>query len=217
MEHCRPGRGYRRRSERMIVASMGIDKDVGNGATGLTDRERAGLAETAATRAGRQRAWVLGVFLVFLVGATGLPAALAEDGVDAPGLALLALPALVTVIILVAFYVRRNRNQQWPLALGADRATRAAVRHAIRQGQTSDGRIDALVRDLQEYRAGHRRSVLAPAAVVAAANLIVIVAVQHLALRIVLAFGLVLVLAAAWVAHRDYRRLTAYRGLSPSP
>jgi hypothetical protein len=97
----------------------------------------------------------------------------------------------------------------WPLIVGADRQTWAAVRQALRDGRTTSPRVDALVRDWQ--RRWQTRRWLLPVSVVF--YLGAIAWSDDLGLRLLIATGTVLILAGVWRAEVTHRRLRRYRGL----
>ncbi|GAB3808967.1 hypothetical protein [Micromonospora zhanjiangensis] len=97
----------------------------------------------------------------------------------------------------------------WPLVVGADPDTRAAVRTALRDGRTDDPRVDALVRDWQ-YRWRIRRWLL-PVSVLCC--LAAVAWADDPGLQALLTVGGVAIGLAVWRAERTHRRLSRYQGL----
>jgi hypothetical protein len=180
----------------------------------LTSDERTRLAAAAADRAHRQVTWLFSG-AILIAAATFVVPLVVAGRTDTPlELVLLALPVTVFAIILVPFYRHsRRRGRPLPLAVGADRRTRTEVQRAIRARHTADRRIDALVRDLREYHHRSRWQTLVPAAVAVTVGLLLIGLFDHPVLRIVMAFAIVLVVAALWRVWLMHRRLVHYRGL----
>lgn len=181
----------------------------------LTPDERGRLAATAAARARRQAVWVFGGAVVFVAVVAVLPTIVTGDRIGSPlDLAVLAAPLVVFLVLLAALSLRlRRRPKQWPLAVGADRQTRAAVRRAIRVGYSADRRVDALVRDLRDYQLRQRQEILVPVALTVLLCCLLLVLFDNLALLVIAACSLALVLAGAWQGRRYRRQLVAYRGL----
>lgn len=98
-----------------------------------------------------------------------------------------------------------------PIVAGADPQTRAALYRALREGQTSDPRVDALLR--QWCHGWSRRRWLVPVA--AMFNLIAIFFTDEPAARLLLGLSALFILLAAWQTERGHRQLRRYRGLVP--
>ncbi len=97
-----------------------------------------------------------------------------------------------------------------PMIVGGDGVTRELVRGALRDGRTSDPRVDRLVRDwLHRWRA--RRWLLLVSAAVA---LSAAAWTDDRTLAAVLAVGTVCMLLAGLAAERTHRRLRRYRGIA---
>ncbi|MFB9237746.1 hypothetical protein ACFFWC_19660 [Plantactinospora siamensis] len=97
----------------------------------------------------------------------------------------------------------------WSMIAGGDVRTRDLVRGALRDGRTTDARVDVLLREwLHRWRL--RRWLLLVSAAVAVG---VAVWTDDPGLGAVLAAGGACMLLAALVAERTARRLRGYRGM----
>lgn len=102
-----------------------------------------------------------------------------------------------------------RRGGRWPLVVGSDLEIRAALRQALRDGSTTDPRVDSLLREWQ-HRWRTRRW-LVPISV--ACYLLAVLWTDDPGLRVLIAVGATAILAGAWAAERSHRRLRHYRGL----
>jgi hypothetical protein len=96
-----------------------------------------------------------------------------------------------------------------PIVVGADPQTRAELYRALRDGHTSNPRIDAMLRAWRDRWLRHRW--LVPLA--ALFNLIALIFVDDLGGRVLLGVGALFMLAAVWRTERSHRQLRRYRGL----
>ncbi len=112
----------------------------------LPDRDD--LHATAVARVQRGRLLAIAVALLC---AFAVPVGLLVSGDGAWSARHLAVPLIlagVLAVVLVGLYpLSRRQDRKAPLAFGADKTTRRAVRRALRTGKAPDARIDALARD----------------------------------------------------------------------
>jgi MFS family permease len=192
----------------------------------LSDRE---VLRDAAARRGRRYAWwglAVGGAVLVIGGVLGASLAVrdgfAEGGhrVSVSGVVLVVgLGLVLSAMPLSAFVIMRRRARDPVLVLGADRATRAAVRRALRDGRTADPRIDVLARDLAQRTLRNRwaRWGYAVAAALVATGLVMrIVSGEVTGYGVVLPLGsLVLTGIGAALLVRDGRRAARYLDRQP--
>ena len=99
-----------------------------------------------------------------------------------------------------------------PLVVGADPQTRAELYRALRDGYTSNPRVDAMLRAWRHRWLRHRWQV--PLAAVF--NLTALVFVDDPGGRVLLGAGALAMLVAVWHTERSHRQLLRYRGLVQS-
>ena len=124
---------------------------------GLSARERAQLTVRARRRLHRY-AWLLVGFAV--LGAAVMAGFVLKLAADLPPgrdpTRLWVVGSLVTAFMLATFtgaaWAMRRRARNPELLAGADRSTQAAIRRALRDGHTTDARIDALAREAARHQ-----------------------------------------------------------------
>jgi hypothetical protein len=112
----------------------------------VPDRDELHAAAVARVRRGRRVAIAVALLCVLAV-----PVGLLVSGDGRWSLgrsAVLFIFVFVFAVVLAALYpLSRRQDRKAPLAFGAGKATRRAVRRALRTGKAPDVRIDALARD----------------------------------------------------------------------
>lgn len=124
---------------------------------GLSARERADLTVRARQRLHRY-GWLYAGFAV--LGAAAMAGFVLKLAADLPPgrdpTRLWVVGSLVTVFVLVpggaAFVLMRRRARNPELLLGTKRSTQVAVRRALRDGHTTDPRIDTLARESARHQ-----------------------------------------------------------------
>lgn len=120
----------------------------------IPDRETLRAGALANQRKGRRLVFAVLAVLV-LLSVVSTFAFSGPSSWSAAEIAVTALPVLLAVSLMVlATHAWRRQDRDPQLSLGADRQTQRAVARALRDGGTTDPRVDALARDAAERSKG---------------------------------------------------------------